>query len=96
MSRGHWRKLAKTLGLVLVGLVAVGGLSLAALFSYREFYEPAEQDQTVQHYQPARDSTQPPATVEGKPRSEAYDPNCEQPQNYQMPIFAPNGVLFRL
>lgn len=77
MLRGNLRYILGAFG----GLAALAGLGTASLYSYREFYEPAEYDNAAQHYQPARDSTQQPAPIEKQPRAKVYDPHCEQPKN---------------
>ena len=78
MFKRHRRNILAALG----GLAAAAALSLAALYSYREFYQPAEHDYAAQRYQPARDATKAVPPPKGQPRAQQYDPHCEQPQNH--------------
>lgn len=76
MPRSYWRIIASIVG----GLAALGFLTFAASYSYREFYEPAEYEYPAERYQPARDTSYPVATKE-KPTTKPYDPHCDEPQS---------------
>lgn len=65
----------------LAASAALVGLGSAWLYSYRQFYEPAEQEYAVERYQPARDAVKPSSLPKNQPPSKAYQPYCDQPQN---------------
>lgn len=79
MLRGYRRYIIAAFA----GLAGLAIIISAALYSYGEFYEPAEQDQAAQSYQPARNATRPLAPRGQHPPTQAYDPHCEQPQSHE-------------
>lgn len=78
MSRSGRRYVVAIIGL----LVVTALLSGVAIYYYQQFTKATKDPYAKERYQPARDPVRPKTSPQGQPQSQAYQPNCQQPQNH--------------